>query len=161
MKLLVIAVGQRMPAWVDAGFDAFAKRMPREAQLSLVEIKAEPRGEAGQRGPRNIERLAAAEAGRILDAIPKGALKIVLDERGQLCTTAELARRFTGWQMEGRHVAFIIGGPDGLSETIKRDADFLWSLTPLTLPHALVRVVLAEQLYRAHSILKHHPYHRD
>jgi 23S rRNA (pseudouridine1915-N3)-methyltransferase len=150
-----------MPAWVDAGFDAFARRMPRETQLSLIEVKPEPRGEAGQRGARNIERMTAAEAVRILDAVPKGALRIVLDERGQLCTTAELAQRFAGWQMDGRHLAFIIGGADGLSAAIKRDADFLWSLTPLTLPHALVRVVLAEQLYRAYTILKNHPYHRD
>jgi 23S rRNA (pseudouridine1915-N3)-methyltransferase len=150
-----------MPGWVDAGFDEFARRMPREAPLSLMEVKPEPRGDGGQRGSRSLERLTTAEAERILDVVPKGALRIVLDERGHLCTTAELAQRLAGWQMDGRHLAFIVGGPDGLSAAIKRDADFLWSLTPLTLPHALVRVVLAEQLYRAYTILKHHPYHRD
>jgi 23S rRNA (pseudouridine1915-N3)-methyltransferase len=160
LKLLVVAVGQRMPAWVDAGFDAYAKRMPREAQLSLIEIKPEPRGEASRDGSRDAERLAAAEGKRILAALPKDAFRIVLDERGKLCTTAALAERYAIWRMAGRHIAFIIGGPDGLASAIKQDADFVWSLTPLTLPHALVRVVVAEQLYRAHTIFEGHPYHR-
>lgn len=150
-----------MPAWVDAGYEDFARRMPREARITLQEIKPEPRGEASQDAPRNVERLTEAEGKRIVAALPRGALKVVLDERGRLCTTRELAERFAGWQMDGRNVAFVIGGPDGLSAAIKRDADFVWSLTPLTLPHALVRVMLAEQLYRAHTILKNHPYHRD
>lgn len=148
-----------MPAWVDAGFEEFARRMPREAQITLIEIKPEPRGEGS--AARNAERLTAAEGKRIVAALPKGALKIVLDERGHLCTTRELAERFAAWQMHGRDIAFIVGGPDGLPSAIKHDADFMWSLTPLTLPHALVRVLLAEQLYRAHTILTHHPYHRD
>jgi 23S rRNA (pseudouridine1915-N3)-methyltransferase len=158
LKLLVVAVGHRMPAWVDAGFEEYARRMPREAQVKLVEIKPEPRGE--QEG-RSVARLTEAEGKRINAALPKGALKIVLDERGRTCTTRELAERMAAWQMEGRDVAFIVGGPDGLSAAIKRDADLVWSLTPLTLPHALARVVLAEQLYRAHTILSSHPYHRE
>jgi 23S rRNA (pseudouridine1915-N3)-methyltransferase len=158
LKLVVVAVGHRMPAWVDAGFDEYARRMPREAQLKLLEVKPEPRGE--QEG-RNVERVTEAEAKRISAALPKGAAKIVLDERGRTCTTRELSERMADWQMEGRDVAFIIGGADGLASAMKRDADWLWSLTPLTLPHALVRVVLAEQLYRAHTILNNHPYHRE
>ena len=147
-----------MPAWVDAGFEEYARRMPREASLKLLEVKAEPRAEqeAG-----NVERITEAEARRIAAALPKGAVKVVLDERGRTCTTRELASRFEGWQMEGRDVAFIVGGADGLSEGMKRDADVMWSLSPLTLPHGLVRVVVAEQLYRAHTILRNHPYHRE
>ena len=146
-----------MPAWVDAGYEEYAKRMPREAPLKLVEVKAEPRAEEGG----GVERITEAEARRVNAAIPKGALKIVLDERGRSFSTKDLAARFTGWQMEGRDVAFVIGGADGLAETAKRDADVMWSLSPLTLPHGLVRVVLAEQLYRAWTILKNHPYHRE
>lgn len=145
-----------MPGWVDAGFEAYARRMPREARLELVEVKAEPR----ERGP-TVERLTQAEARRIRSAFPPGAFKVVLDERGRASTTRELAERLQGWQMGGRDVAFIIGGPDGLAEGIRSEADWLWSLSPLTLPHALVRVVVAEQLYRASSILKNHPYHRE
>jgi 23S rRNA (pseudouridine1915-N3)-methyltransferase len=158
LKLLVVAVGHRMPAWVDAGFEEYARRMPREAPLKLVEVKPEPRGE--QEG-RSVARLTESEGKRIAAALPKGALKIVLDERGRTCTTRELAQRMAAWQMEGRDVAFVIGGADGLSPAVKRSADFLWSLSPLTLPHGLARVVLAEQLYRAHTILKNHPYHRE
>ena len=158
MKCLIVAVGHRMPAWVDAGFGEYAKRMPRDAAVKLVEVKAEPRAEqeAG-----NVERIVEAEGRRIAAAIPKGAISVVLDERGRSFTTRELARLFEGWQMEGRDLAFVIGGADGLSAAIKRDAHVMWSLSKLTLPHGLVRVVLAEQLYRAYTILKNHPYHRD
>ena len=158
MKLLVVAVGSRMPAWIDAGFEEYARRMPREAQVNLIEVKPEPRAEndAG-----SVERLVEAEAKRIAHAIPKGAFKVALDERGRMCTTRELAQRMASWHMEGRDVAFVIGGADGLARELKSTAGFLWSLSPLTLPHALVRVVLAEQLYRAHTILKNHPYHRE
>ena len=147
-----------MPAWVDAGFEDYARRMPREAPLKLTEIRAEPRAD---NDAANAERVMDAEAKRIAAAIPKGALRVVLDERGRTCSTRELATRFSGWQMEGRDVAFIVGGADGLADAIKRDADVMWSLTPLTLPHGLVRVIVAEQLYRAHTILKNHPYHRE
>jgi 23S rRNA (pseudouridine1915-N3)-methyltransferase len=156
LKLVMLAVGQRMPGWIETGFDEYAKRMPREAALELVQIKPEPRT-AGT----PVERLTAAEGKRVRSAFPQGSFKVVLDERGQSCTTKALARRLEGWFMEGRDVAFVIGGPDGLEEGLRREADWLWSLTPLTLPHGLVRVVVAEQLYRASSILKNHPYHRD
>ena len=145
-----------MPAWVDAGFQEYAKRMPREAAVMLREIRAEPRTEGAPAG-----RFMDAEAKRIRAALPKGALTVILDERGKTCTTRELARRMENWQREGRDVALVIGGADGLAQDLRRDADWLWSLSPLTLPHGLVRVVVAEQLYRAWSILKNHPYHRD
>jgi 23S rRNA (pseudouridine1915-N3)-methyltransferase len=152
----MVAVGQRMPAWVEAGFDDYARRMPREAALELVQIKPEPRATATP-----VERLTAAEGKRIRAALPDGCYKVVLDERGQTCTTKALAERLQDWQMNGRDVAFVIGGPDGHDPAIRRDADWLWSLSSLTLPHALVRVLVAEQLYRAALILKNHPYHRD
>jgi len=155
LKLLVVAVGQRMPAWIDAGFDEYAKRMPREASLTLREIRAEPRADGAP-----VERAVQAEAKRIRAALPADALGVVLDERGKTCTTRELARRVERWLTEGRDVAFVIGGADGLADDMRRDADWLWSLSPLTLPHGLVRVVVAEQLYRAWTILKNHPYHR-
>ena len=157
MKLFVVAVGHRMPAWVDAGYEEYAKRMPREAPLKLVEVKAEPRTDEGG----SVERITEAEARRVKSAIPQGALKVVLDERGKLLSTKDLAARIESWQMDGRDVAFVIGGADGLAASVKSDADVMWALSPLTLPHGLVRVVLAEQVYRAWSILRNHPYHRE
>lgn len=145
-----------MPPWVEAGFAEYAKRLPREMPLSLVQIKPEPR-----RAGATVERLAAAEAARIRAALPERCFKVVLDERGGGCTTHALAQRLESWQMDGRDIAFVIGGPDGLDPAIRNDADWLWSLSPLTLPHALVRVIVAEQLYRAVSILQNHPYHRE
>ena len=156
MKLLVVAVGTRMPAWVDAGFGEYARRMPRDARLDLTEIKPDSRG-AG----RTVGRLLEAEEKRILAAVPARSLRIALDERGTLLATAELASRIERWRHTGYDLAFIIGGADGLAESLKRGAEFRWSLTPLTLPHGLARVVLAEQLYRAVSILHNHPYHRE
>jgi len=160
MKIIVVAVGQRMPAWVDAGWLEYARRMPREIPVRLVEVKPEPRtGPVGD--ARAAERYTAPEAQRIRAALPKGAYKVVLDERGPEVTTRALAAQLTEWQMAGHDVAFIIGGPDGVADALKAEADRLWSLSRLTLPHGLVRVVVAEQLYRALSILRNHPYHRD
>jgi 23S rRNA (pseudouridine1915-N3)-methyltransferase len=158
MKLVVVAVGQRMPTWVDAGFEEYARRMPREAPVTLTEVKAEARGE--KQASAELERLLEAEARRITAALPKNAYKVLLDEHGSVLSTVELSERIKGWQMEGRDLAFVIGGADGLSPRMKREADLVWSLSRLTLPHGLVRVVLAEQLYRAVSIVKSHPYHR-
>jgi 23S rRNA (pseudouridine1915-N3)-methyltransferase len=160
MKLMLVAVGHRMPAWIDAGFEDYARRMPREAQLKLVQVKPEPRGESTQTAS-TVERLTEAESRRIALAIPQNCFRVALDERGKEWNTRELSSRLAAWQMEGRDVAFIVGGADGLHASIKRGADFLWALSPLTLPHGLVRVIVAEQLYRAHSILKNHPYHRE
>ena len=156
MKLLVVAVGTRMPAWVDAGFGDYQRRMPRDARLELAEIKPETRGTG-----RTVARMLEAEEKRILAAVPAGSLRIVLDQRGTLLATAELASRMERWRHAGSDLAFIIGSADGITESLKRGAAFRWSLTPLTLPHGLARVVLAEQLYRAVSILHNHPYHRD
>ena len=158
MKLLIVAVGTRMPAWVSAGFEDYARRMPREARFRLIEVKPEPRA---QRGSRSSAALAQAEEKRIRAALPAACSKVALDEHGAGCTTLELARKIEAWRTLARDVAFIIGGPDGLSAALKGDADFVWSLSPLTLPHGLARVVVAEQLYRAHSVLNNHPYHRE
>ena len=156
MKFHVIAVGQRLPPWIAAGFDEYARRMPRTLPLKLTEIKPEPRGTATP-----VARLTDAEAKRIRAALAPGDVKVVLDERGRTCTTRELAAKLECWQTGARDVSFVVGGPDGLTESLRREADWLWSLSPLTLPHGLVRVILAEQLYRAISILGNHPYHRD
>ena len=154
MKFIVVAIGHRMPAWVDAGFAEYAGRMPRDARIELAALKAALRG-----GP--VKRILDAEGERILAALPAGCMKVVLDERGTLFDTMALARRMARWREMGRNVAFILGGADGLADSVKKSADLLWSLSPLTLPHGLARVVLAEQLYRAVSILHNHPYHRE
>ena len=154
MKFIVVAVGHRMPAWVDSGFAEYAGRMPREARIELAALKPAPRG-----GP--VKRVLDAEGERISSALPADCVKVVLDERGTLVRTVDLARRIARWREMGRDVAFIVGGADGLADSVKKSADFVWSLSPLTLPHGLARVVLAEQLYRAHSILHNHPYHRE
>jgi 23S rRNA (pseudouridine1915-N3)-methyltransferase len=158
MTLRVVAVGNRAPAWVEAGFAEYAKRMPREARLELIPVKPEPRGSDSER-PASVKRILDAEAKRIVTALPTRCFMVALDQRGRSCTTEALASRLSEWQSRG-DVAFVIGGADGLSETIVRAADFRWSLSELTLPHALVRVILAEQLYRAVSIRKGLPYHR-
>jgi 23S rRNA (pseudouridine1915-N3)-methyltransferase len=145
-----------MPAWVDAGFEEYARRMPRTLPVRLLEVKPEPRGSATP-----VARLAQAEAKRIGSALPPDCVKAVLDERGHGCTTRELAQRIADWQLESRDVAFVIGGADGVTPSLREQADWLWSLSPLTLPHGLVRVIVAEQLYRASSILANHPYHRQ
>jgi len=154
VKFIVVAVGHRMPAWVDAGFAEYAGRMPREARIELAALKPAQRG-----GP--VKRVLEAEGERIFSVLPAGCVKVALDERGTLLDTMALSRRMARWRETGRNVAFIVGGADGLAESVKASADFIWSLSPLTLPHGLARVVLAEQLYRAHSILHNHPYHRE
>ncbi|OGA26282.1 MAG: 23S rRNA (pseudouridine(1915)-N(3))-methyltransferase RlmH [Betaproteobacteria bacterium RIFCSPLOWO2_02_FULL_67_26] len=154
MRFLVVAVGHRMPAWVDAGFSEYAGRMPRDARVGLVALKPALRG-----GP--VKRVLETEGKRILAALPAGCVRVALDERGALFDTMALARRIARWREGGRDVAFVVGGADGLAEEVKRSADLVWSLSPLTLPHGLARVALAEQLYRAMSILHNHPYHRE
>lgn len=156
MKLSVLAVGHRMPAWVTAGFDEYARRMPREMPLQLKELKPAQRSNTAG----DMARWLQIEAGRIDAAAPAGVLRVVLDEHGRMFATRILAKHLERWRGDGRDVAFIIGGADGLAPALKTGADLLWSLSPLTLPHGLVRVVLAEQLYRAASMLAGHPYHR-
>lgn len=156
MKLLVVSVGHRMPDWIKAGFSEYARRMPREAKIELVEIKPEPRTTG-----KTTAQIMEAEAQRILAALPQSFLRIALDERGAQPTTRQLAAQMQDWMRAGRDVAFIIGGADGLHESVKQAAQQMMALSSLTLPHAMVRVLLAEQLYRAHSLLHNHPYHRE
>jgi len=156
MKLLIVAVGTRMPAWVEAGFDEFARRMPRELPLHLVEVKAEPRTTG-----KTVGAMISAEAARIEAALPARCRRVILDERGTDITTKALAQRLEAWQGEGEDVALVVGGPDGLAPTLKAGADERIRLSSLTLPHALVRPLLAEALYRAWTVLKNHPYHRE
>jgi 23S rRNA (pseudouridine1915-N3)-methyltransferase len=133
-----------MPEWIDAGFGEYSRRLPRETRLELREIKPASRPAAASAGA--LRQALGQEAGRIRAALPAGSYKVVLDERGKALTTAELARRIERWRQEGRDVAFVIGGADGIAEEVKRDADLTLSLSSLTLPHGLCRVVLAEQL---------------
>jgi 23S rRNA (pseudouridine1915-N3)-methyltransferase len=155
MKLVIVAVGQRVPDWAQAAWDDYAKRFPPELRVELKAVKTEPRGS------RTIETLYSAERRRIENALPKGAHVVALDERGTALATVELAARLKAWQLQGGDVALVIGGPDGLDPEFKRGAHERIRLSDLTLPHAMVRVVLIEQLYRAWSINANHPYHRE
>ena len=159
MKLLVLAVGQRQPAWADDAWADFAKRFPPEMRLELKALKAEPRS-----GGKTAAQCMDAEATRFeaaLLASAKGARRVVLDEHGTRRTTAQLAERVQVWRGEGRDVALLIGGPDGLAPAIKASADETLRLSDLTLPHAFARVLLAEALYRAWTLASGHPYHRE
>jgi 23S rRNA (pseudouridine1915-N3)-methyltransferase len=156
MKLWIIAVGNKMPGWVSEGFAEYVKRMPREARIELLEIKPEKRG-----GGKTTEQIMEAERNRILAALPQGSTLLALDERGDNLTTQQLATAMEGWMREGGDVAFVIGGADGLHPDVKRRAARILALSTMTMPHALVRVVLAEQLYRALSVIQNHPYHRE
>jgi 23S rRNA (pseudouridine1915-N3)-methyltransferase len=155
LKLRIISVGHKMPAWVETGCAEYVKRMPRELQIEIVEIKPEKR--AAGNSTENIQQL---EAKRILETAGKDFI-IACDERGTEMTTLQLAERMQTWQSLGRDVSIVIGGADGLDAGLKQRADILWRLSKLTLPHAFVRVLLCEQLYRAHSVNSNHPYHRE
>lgn len=153
---MIAAVGNRMPGWVDEAFADYAKRMPRELSLELVAVKAEPRTSG-----KTVPALMAAEGERLRGALPPRCRRIVLDERGAEITTRALAARLESWAREGDDVAFLIGGPDGLDPALRAEAAEALRLSGLTLPHGLVRVMLAEALYRAASLIKGHPYHRE
>ena len=155
MKLRIVALGHRMPAWVVAGFDDYARRMPREFALELIELKPAPRGRGG-----SVDRILAAERERIATAT-RGSMVIALDEHGESWTTPEFAAKLRAWSRDGRPLSFVLGSADGLATAVKRDADVIMALSALTLPHGLARVVLAEQIYRAASLLQGHPYHRE
>ncbi len=155
MKLVIVAVGQRMPDWAQTAYDDFAKRFPPDCRVEIKTVKTEPRGS------KTLETLYAAERARIEAAIPKGARIVVLDERGSQLTTVALARQLKSWQLEGDDVALVIGGPDGLDPEFKAKAHMRIRLSDMTLPHAFARVLLIEQLYRAWSINANHPYHRE
>ncbi|ACT51417.1 23S rRNA (pseudouridine(1915)-N(3))-methyltransferase RlmH [Methylovorus glucosotrophus] len=155
MKLRILSVGHKMPDWVETACSEYLKRMPREASVEIVEIKPDKRASG-----KNAEVVQEAEAKRILEAAGKDYL-IALDERGQEVTTVQLAARMETWLTGGRDIALVIGGADGLHPSVKSRADWMWGLSKLTLPHGMVRVLLAEQLYRAWTVIQHHPYHRE
>lgn len=154
MRAYLIAVGDRMPSWVSEGYAEYAKRLSHELPLQLVEISTKARGQ------RDPARAIAEEGQAMRAAIPKGAQVIALDGRGKPWSSEDLAKQVASWRMHGGDLAFLIGGPDGLAPAALERAQQRWSLGPLTLPHPLVRIVLAEQLYRAVSLLGNHPYHR-
>jgi 23S rRNA (pseudouridine1915-N3)-methyltransferase len=155
LKLRILSVGHKMPDWVETACSEYLKRMPREASIEIIEIKPDKRASG-----KNAEVVQEAEAKRILEAAGKDYL-IALDERGQEVTTVQLAARMETWLTSGRDISLVIGGADGLHASVKSRADWLWGLSKLTLPHGMVRVLLAEQLYRAWTVIQHHPYHRE
>lgn len=155
MQLLVVAVGQRMPDWAQTAWDDYAKRFPPELKVALKAVKTEPRGS------KTLETLYAAERARIEAAIPRGSRIVALDERGTSLTTLALADKLKSWQLDSADVALVIGGPDGLEPVFRQAAHERIRLSDLTLPHAMARVLLIEQLYRAWSINANHPYHRE
>ncbi len=155
MQIHLIAIGEKMPAWVQQGYQEYAKRLPAECRLKLVEVPAGKRGKNA-----DIERIMRDETDRLLNAIPKGARVVALEVGGRNWSTEQLAEQLGDWMQSGQDVALLVGGPDGMTERARSAADQLWSLSALTLPHPLVRIVLAEQLYRAWSVLRNHPYHR-
>ncbi len=155
MQLIIAAVGHKMPAWITAGFDEYAKRMPAECRIVLKEIKPVDRSSS-----KTAETVMALERSRIEAVFPKGGRVIALDEHGRDLTTIQLSQHLTQWQQQGGDVTFVIGGADGLDAALKKSADMLIRVSSLTLPHGMVRVLLAEQLYRAWSITQNHPYHR-
>lgn len=154
MKLTILAIGQRQPRWADEAVAEFLSRFPADFAVTVHELKPEARR------AQPVERILAAEAQRLRAAIPTGALLVALDEKGRDCTTLDFAQQIRRWRDAAETVCFIIGGPDGLDPALKRDARWVMRLSSLTLPHALARVLLVEQLYRAWSVLANHPYHR-
>jgi 23S rRNA (pseudouridine1915-N3)-methyltransferase len=155
MQIHLISVGSRMPDWVKSGYDEYAKRLPRECELVLKEIPL------GQRGKNcDVARIIREEGERMNAAIPTGAHVVALDLSGQAMTTPQLSQTLSRWLESGKHIALLVGGPDGLADSVKARAAEFWSLSALTYPHPLVRIIVAEQLYRAWSILNNHPYHR-
>jgi 23S rRNA (pseudouridine1915-N3)-methyltransferase len=151
-----ITVGQKMPKWVQEGYAEYAKRLPKACALNLIELPMAQRGKTS-----SVEQNKADEAKRILAAVPKGARLIVLDEHGQQVTTVQLAGKLEEWLGGGQDVALIVGGPDGLDHSVLEQAQWKWGLSKLTLPHPMVRILVAEQIYRAWSVIHNHPYHRE
>ena len=156
MKIHLIAVGKKMPEWINNGYTEFSKRMPPELQINLIEITPSTRNKSTP-----IEKNIKEEGERIQSAIPTNTKLIVLDEKGKDFSSIELSKKIEDWLPMGQDIALVVGGADGIDPDIKQQADEKWSLSSFTLPHALVRVVVAEQLYRAWSILQGHPYHRE
>jgi 23S rRNA (pseudouridine1915-N3)-methyltransferase len=155
VRAYLIAVGTRMPAWVSEGYAEYAKRLAHDLPLQLIEIQAKPRGKNA-----DIARIMDDEAVAVLAAIPRGVHAVALDGHGKAFSSEQLAEQVARWRMQGTDLAFLIGGPDGFNETVFARVQQRWSLGPATLPHPLVRIIVAEQLYRAMSLLNNHPYHR-
>jgi len=155
VNIYLLAVGNRMPGWVAQGYNEYAKRLTADCRLKLIEIAPVKRGKNA-----DLARIKHSEGEKILAAVPKSCLVIAMEVTGKAWSTEQLAQQMNGWLHGGQDVALLIGGPEGLSHECISRANILWSLSPLTLPHPLVRVVLSEQLYRAYSVLKNHPYHR-
>jgi len=156
MIIHFITVGQKMPKWVQDGYAEYEKRLPKSCALKLVELPMAQRGKTG-----SVEKYKEEEAKRILAAVPKGARLIVLDEHGQQVTTKQLAVKLEDWLSGGQDVALIVGGPDGLDQSLIQQAQWKWGLSKLTMPHPMVRILVAEQIYRAYSVINNHPYHRE
>ncbi len=156
MRLTLYAVGNKMPAWITQGFNEYSRRFPRDLSFNLVEISPGKRGKNA-----DINRILAKEGELILAAIPKGNRIVTLEVEGKAWTTLQLAQQLERWQLDGRDVALLVGGPEGLAPACIQASEQKWSLSPLTLPHPLVRVLIAESLYRAWSINNNHPYHRE
>lgn len=155
MVIYLIAVGNKMPGWVNQGFQEYAKRLQGECSLKLIEISPGKRGKNA-----DLTRIKKNEGEQIQAAIPKGSLVVAMEVKGRAWSTEQLSQQLDKWMHGGQDIALLVGGPEGLSDECIAKADLKWSLSPLTLPHPLVRVLLSEQLYRAYSILKNHPYHR-
>lgn len=155
MKLIVAAVGTRMPDWVTMAWQDYARRLPPDCALELKELRPEPR-----RSGKTPVQMMQAEAQRLTAVVPPQSMTVALDERGHDLSTADVSRNLEQWRSTGGDVVFFIGGPDGLDDSLKQQATLRWRLSSMTLPHPLVRVVLAEQLYRAWAIMTNHPYHR-
>tara|TARA_B100000700_G_scaffold88342_2_gene99548 strand:+ start:1618 stop:2088 length:471 start_codon:yes stop_codon:yes gene_type:complete len=156
VQIQMLAVGNKMPAWVSSGFEEYQKRFPRDMSLDLIEITPQKRGKKAELG-----KIKNQEGEALLAAVPKGNRIVTLEVHGRPWTTPQLAQQMAGWQMDGRNVSLLIGGPEGLSDACLAAAEQRWSLSPLTLPHPIVRVIVAESLYRAWSLNNNHPYHRE
>jgi len=155
LKIQIVAVGTKMPSWVIQGYQEYSRRFPSDMPIHLTEIPAGKRGKNA-----DIARILNKEGDALLTAIPKGNRIVTLDIPGKRHDTPSLAKRLEAWKFDGRDVSILIGGPEGLSDRCKAAADESWSLSPLTMPHPLVRIVMAESLYRAWTVTTHHPYHR-
>jgi len=156
MKINLIAIGKSMPEWVTTGYLEYVKRFPNNFQFNLIEINTPKRTQNS-----DLKKIIDEEGNRMLEVIPKGSMVIALDEHGKNLDTITLAKKLTAWQENYQEISLLIGGPDGLAESCKKRADFTWSLSQLTFPHPLVRIIVAEQIYRAFTILQKHPYHRS
>ena len=156
MKIQLVAVGTKMPAWVETGYKEYARRFPKDMPFELLEINAGKRGKNA-----DIARILEKEGELLLNAIPKGHRIVTLEVEGKPWTTPQLAKQLERWQLDSRDVALLIGGPEGLAPSCIKASEQKWSLSPLTLPHPMVRIVVAESLYRAWSINNNHPYHRE